>query len=148
MERLCLASSIFSSISVFDILRTQLRLLLLQIPSSIQSKVSLDRTNDFLTKVRLLLYGSLSIRVDPYIKTELLDCYERIGVEAVTPNESAIGFCNAGFTWSSVSLGSSTLRQSFQLQIDGELLFQRQSINMIIGPTGCGKTSLLMALLG
>ncbi|KAF8682680.1 P-loop containing nucleoside triphosphate hydrolase protein [Rhizoctonia solani] len=124
------ASSIFSSISVFDILRTQLRLLLLQIPSSIQSKVSLDRTNDFLTK------------------TELLDCYERIGVEAVTPNESAIGFCNAGFTWSSVSLGSSTLRQSFQLQIDGELLFQRQSINMIIGPTGCGKTSLLMALLG
>ncbi|KAF8758430.1 P-loop containing nucleoside triphosphate hydrolase protein [Rhizoctonia solani] len=124
------ASSIFSSISVFDILRTQLRLLLLQIPSSIQSKVSLDRTNDFLTK------------------TELLDCYERIGVEVVTPNESAIGFCNAGFTWSSVSLGSSTLRQSFQLQIDGELLFQRQSINMIIGPTGCGKTSLLMALLG
>ncbi|CCO33286.1 Canalicular multispecific organic anion transporter 1 AltName: Full=ATP-binding cassette sub-family C member 2 [Rhizoctonia solani AG-1 IB] len=48
------ASSVFSSIAVFDILRTQLRLLLLQIPSSIQSKVSLDRTNDFLTKVGII----------------------------------------------------------------------------------------------
>lgn len=47
------ASSIFSSIAVFDTLRTQLRLLFFQIPSSIQSKVSFDRMNYFFQKVRV-----------------------------------------------------------------------------------------------
>lgn len=34
------------------------------------------------------------------------------------------------------------------LRIDDELLFKRGHINLIVGSTGCGKTSLLMALLG
>ncbi|KAG8713050.1 hypothetical protein FRC11_013442, partial [Ceratobasidium sp. 423] len=123
------ASSVFPSIAVFDTLRTQLRLLFLQIPASIQSKVSFDRTNDFLTK------------------TELLDSYKNSNTETVAP-DSAIGFCNATFTWSDIQAGALTPGRDFRLQIDGKLLFQRGCINMVIGPTGCGKTSLLMALLG
>ncbi len=34
------------------------------------------------------------------------------------------------------------------LSIDDEVFFPRGKINLIIGPTGAGKTSLLMALLG
>lgn len=34
------------------------------------------------------------------------------------------------------------------LHVEEELVFKRGKINMIIGPTGSGKTSLLMALLG
>ncbi|CAE6404190.1 unnamed protein product [Rhizoctonia solani] len=120
------ASSIFSSIAVFDTLRTQLRLLFFQIPSSIQSKVSFDRMNDF------------------FQKAELLDSYSG-RAEAMSPSDSAIGFSSVTFTWSTIQTGS---QQGFQLRIDSNLLFQRGRINMVIGPTGCGKTSLLMALLG
>ena len=36
----------------------------------------------------------------------------------------------------------------FVLNIDDEVFFRRGKINLIVGPTGAGKTSLLMALLG
>ncbi len=34
------------------------------------------------------------------------------------------------------------------LRIEDEVIFQRGKLNLIVGPTGAGKTSLLMALLG
>lgn len=34
------------------------------------------------------------------------------------------------------------------LRIDEEVQFKRGHINLIVGPTGSGKTSFLMALLG
>jgi energy-coupling factor transporter ATP-binding protein EcfA2 len=66
-------------------------------------------------------------------------------------NQELIGFRNASFTWtneaqSPVSPGSS--RRNFTLRIDEELIFKEGKFNLIIGPTGSGKTSLLMALLG
>ncbi|KAF9469452.1 P-loop containing nucleoside triphosphate hydrolase protein [Collybia nuda] len=39
-------------------------------------------------------------------------------------------------------------KRRFRLHIDEELIFRKGSINLIVGPTGSGKTSLLMALLG
>ena len=60
-----------------------------------------------------------------------------------------IGFRNAAFTWSEDAAGSLTpSKRNFMLKIEDELLFRRGGINLIIGPTGSGKTSLLMALLG
>lgn len=38
--------------------------------------------------------------------------------------------------------------RSFTLRIDDEVFFKRGCINIVIGQTGVGKTSLLMALLG
>ncbi|KAH7340934.1 hypothetical protein B0J17DRAFT_716110 [Rhizoctonia solani] len=74
-------------------------------------------------------------RIDEFLhKTELLDAYiEKQPPEILEPSPPAagtIGFRNA------------------TLHIDEELLFRRGKINMVVGPTGCGKTSLLMALLG
>ena len=39
-------------------------------------------------------------------------------------------------------------RQTFRLRIDDEVRFKQGKINLVIGPTGSGKTSVLMALLG
>lgn len=62
-----------------------------------------------------------------------------------------IGIRHAMFRWSSdihdQSATSPTTR-NFTLLIDKEVLFQVGHINIIVGPTGSGKTSLLMALLG
>ena len=87
-------------------------------------------------------------------QTELLDDFS--GKEPInlfqTVDHSAderIGFRNATFAWSCDTGGSFTpLKRNFTLHIEGELLFARGYINVIAGPTGSGKTSLLMALLG
>ena len=67
-------------------------------------------------------------------------------------DQDAIGFQNASFTWSNDDIdGAFTLTQTqrrFTLHVHGELFFKRGGFNLIIGPTGSGKTSLLMALLG
>ncbi|KAF8608398.1 hypothetical protein BDV93DRAFT_519443 [Ceratobasidium sp. AG-I] len=129
------ASIVFSSIGVFEVLRNQMHHVLRIVPVVIQAKVSLDRISNFLTE------------------TELLDVYsEKKGsptVESSPPAPSAIGFRNATFTWTRQIPGTPTPSQrNFRLHIDEELVFHRGKINMIVGPTGCGKTSLLMALLG
>jgi ABC-type transport system involved in cytochrome bd biosynthesis fused ATPase/permease subunit len=69
----------------------------------------------------------------------------------VSSKSSLIGISNASFTWSSESTGTITpgsSRRSFNLQIKDEVIFKQGKINLIVGPTGSGKTSLLMALLG
>lgn len=52
------ASVVFSSITVFDMLRQQLFISVRTIGQAVQGKVSLDRVNDFLRNVRLQ-YGVL-----------------------------------------------------------------------------------------
>ena len=61
--------------------------------------------------------------------------------------EPRIGFHNATFLWSADAETSSAKRR-FTLKIEEELQFKKGTINLIVGPTGSGKTSLLMALLG
>lgn len=38
--------------------------------------------------------------------------------------------------------------RNFKLIIDGTVTFERGAVNLIVGPTGSGKTSVLFALLG
>ncbi|KAJ7243851.1 P-loop containing nucleoside triphosphate hydrolase protein [Mycena haematopus] len=100
----------------------------------IPGKVSLDRVNDFLKK------------------TEILDAFDEKTTpvpSASPPADERIGFRNATFSWSKESDGSPTRsHRQFQLKIPGEVLFRRGRINLVVGPTSSGKTSLLMALLG
>ena len=66
-------------------------------------------------------------------------------------DRDVIGFLNASFTWSNDDPNDGVFtpaRRKFTLRVEGELLFKRGCFNLIIGPTGSGKTSLLMALLG
>lgn len=88
-------------------------------------------------------------------QTELLDAYteqpaEEIILDSSADHQGDIGFGKTTFSWSNeVSDGTLTpSRQTFRLHIDDELIFKKGVINLIIGPTGSGKTSMLMALLG
>lgn len=91
------------------------------------------------------------------MQTELLDSFtERANDEAVGfisddahVHRNEIGFRDAVFSWSNTSDGTLTpSRRQFSLRIEDELIFKPGQINLVIGPTGSGKTSLLMALLG
>jgi AAA15 family ATPase/GTPase len=69
----------------------------------------------------------------------------------VEANQGLLGIRNASFTWSNEVQWPCTpcsSRRNFTLRIDDELVFMEGKINLIVGPTGSGKTSLLMALLG
>ncbi|KAJ7919496.1 hypothetical protein B0H13DRAFT_2430321 [Mycena leptocephala] len=130
-------SIVFSTIPVFDMLRNQLHMANYRIIQFVDAKVSLDRINDFLHNTELL---------DSFAE-EKEETAEFIATEALASTE--IGFRDATFTWSNDSDGLATpSRHKFTLRIDGELLFKRGCFNLVLGPTGAGKTSLLMALLG
>ncbi|KAH0835495.1 hypothetical protein J3R83DRAFT_9163 [Lanmaoa asiatica] len=123
----------------FDLLRNQLRSIFFYLPKIVSARVSLDRINEFL------------------LDTELLDRYEP-GTRNALPIPTTIieeldliGFRDATFAWSQNGVGDGALmppRRSFTLKVKGEVYFQRGCVNLIIGPTGSGKTSMLMALLG
>jgi hypothetical protein len=67
--------------------------------------------------------------------------------EGIDPG--TVGFRDATFSWEgSEEQGAESTGRQYRLQIDGELFFKHASLNLVIGPTGSGKTSLLMALLG
>ncbi|KAF7967145.1 hypothetical protein HWV62_35674 [Athelia sp. TMB] len=125
-------------------------------PSSMDSpKSPIDRL-----KLSISYETSYSWDFNPYLhasKTEILDAFAegsnspdvqaaRIGPE----DDEVVGFFNATFSWSgSSSDGTLTpSRRQFLLQLDGRVIFKRDAFNMVVGPTGSGKTSLLMALLG
>ncbi|KAK1228101.1 hypothetical protein PQX77_008872 [Marasmius sp. AFHP31] len=129
------ASKVFSSMVVFEKFQSQLSNLLYTLNQSMTAKVSLDRITNFLYDTELL---------DSYTKdTSLLPSQAADNDE----QSNEIGFRNASFAWSLSNGLETPNKRRFILRIDGELLFKKGHINMVIGPTGCGKTSLLMALL-
>ncbi|KAE9400658.1 P-loop containing nucleoside triphosphate hydrolase protein [Gymnopus androsaceus JB14] len=126
------ASKVFSSMIVFERFGMWMGWSTWFIVESIKAKVSLDRITDFL------------------YETELVDTFTQHTSDSFLPvSTEEIGFRDATFSWSNdcsqVSLTPS--RRQFLLKIDGELIFMKGSINLIIGSTGSGKTSMLMALL-
>ncbi|KAI0258771.1 hypothetical protein BC834DRAFT_974833 [Gloeopeniophorella convolvens] len=132
-------SKVFAALSIFDILGGQFFGWFWMLPGLISAKVSLERVSAFLRE------------------TELLDEHDAQlkGVTAVNlltgapSSDDVIGFKDASFTWSkdeADGMATSSWKR-FVLRIPDEVLFKRQSFNIIIGPTGSGKTSLLMALL-
>ncbi|KAJ7505414.1 hypothetical protein B0H11DRAFT_420761 [Mycena galericulata] len=126
MKRELTASIVFTSLAVFDgILRQSIRNAMDEIPVIVQGKVSLDRVDDFLRT------------------TELLDAYTQDLPTVAADNSNRIGFQEAEFSWSS-RLNDT----SYKLRIESEVLFRSGVINLIIGPTGVGKTAILLALLG
>lgn len=72
-------------------------------------------------------------------------------IESACFDRHVVGFRNASFTWNASEKGNMTptaSRRVFRLLIEDELKFKHGRLNLVLGPTGSGKTSLLMALLG
>lgn len=62
------------------------------------------------------------------------------------PEEGNLGIKNATFAWTDYNETSTD--QRFLLRVDEEIVFQKGKVNLIVGPTGSGKTAMLLALLG
>ncbi|KAI0351013.1 multidrug resistance-associated ABC transporter [Trametes cingulata] len=139
------ASKLFSSNAAFMLIQQEMHMIFFFIPMVTQGRVSLDRINSFLHETELL---------DEFAATKDDRAPSRAFVHS-THDEDVLGIKQTSFTWTNDaevqtpgSTSSGTQRRKFVLNIDGELLFKRGKINLIVGPTGSGKTSLLMALLG
>ncbi|VDB97890.1 unnamed protein product [Peniophora sp. CBMAI 1063] len=135
-------SIVFPSMSVFMLLRTHMDMFFYLASPVIKAKVSLDRVTEFLRETELL---------DRY--AQMRDGPTSNGLLVGQPADpSVVGMCDASFTWtapsSSIDGTQTPSRRTFTLRIPGELIFEQGKINLIVGPTGSGKTSLLMALLG
>ncbi|KAF8446359.1 P-loop containing nucleoside triphosphate hydrolase protein, partial [Boletus edulis BED1] len=127
------ASIVFSSISVFELLHQQISVVAESIPRFIRGKVALDRINSFLLRVEL---------PGPEHSISHTESDNNIPVDA-------IGISHATFSWTKSERSTQTPQSKyFTLSIRDELIFKHKELNLVTGPTGSGKTSLLMALLG
>ncbi|RPD55442.1 P-loop containing nucleoside triphosphate hydrolase protein [Lentinus tigrinus ALCF2SS1-7] len=138
------ASKVFSAIAVFDMLRINIQATFWIISSLVQSNVSLERISDFLYNTEL---------IDEFAGSEKPEAAEIFDTPIPDEHQDTIGIRHASFTWAADSASvaitpGGTRRRTFALNIEDEVFFQRGKINLIVGPTGAGKTSLLMALLG
>ncbi|KAL1958665.1 hypothetical protein VTO42DRAFT_4008 [Malbranchea cinnamomea] len=133
VERKRLVPSIaFPALSMFSLLRVPLDRLADMVAHVLESKVSIDRVERFLNEEE----------TEKYIQLR-----HRSGEE--TPK---IALENATLSWGSPKTrskksGSDSSAESFRL-IGVNVDFQIGKLNVIAGPTGSGKTSMLMALLG
>ncbi|KAK4099542.1 P-loop containing nucleoside triphosphate hydrolase protein [Parathielavia hyrcaniae] len=119
----------FTAISLFMLLRYPLDQLGDMIAHVQESQVSIDRIEEFLSE-------------------EETEKFAQLGIDNVDDNGSrVIGFRNATFVWGSKSTVAADGSMAFRL-LDLDVDFKIGKLNVITGPTGSGKTSMLMALLG
>ena len=123
------ASIAFTAISLFNILRVPLDQLGDMIAHVQETKVSVDRVEEFLNEEETEKYAQLGH-----------DCRDDDG-------EQFIGFKNATFSWGGKETEGQEVSTAFRM-MDLDIKFSIGNLNIIAGPTGSGKTSLLMALLG
>ena len=124
-HRVLVPSVAFTALSLFQILRIPLDQLADMVAHVQESKVSVDRIEEFLSEEDTQKYRQL----------------KRQG------SENIIGFDHATFAWASQKTQGAEEDTSFKM-LDLNLRFAIGQLNIIIGPTGCGKSSLLLALLG
>lgn len=141
MKQELTASKVFSSMAVFDMFSGQLNRAMIAITQATAGKVSLDRVTDFLQNVRIF-FSNTSLADNPLAsQTDLLDEFEAAKDET---SETRLGLGQGVFSWSS----GTPSNEEFVLRIEEDLVFPTNTVSVLVGPTGCGKTSLLMAMLG
>ncbi|KAI9837506.1 MAG: hypothetical protein M1819_007156 [Sarea resinae] len=119
----------FTALSLFTLLRVPLDQLADMLAHIQEAKVSVDRVEEFLSEEETGKYSQLQ--------------HERFDEDG----QPIIGFEHATFTWGSKEAAGMDLSKAFRL-IEMNIKFEVGQLNVITGPTGSGKTSLLMALLG
>ncbi|KAF1855079.1 hypothetical protein Lal_00012825 [Lupinus albus] len=109
-------------------------------------RVPLDQFGDMFAHVQ---ETKVSIdRVEDFLQEEETDKYIQLGLDNVDDKGvRRIGFNNATLTWGSKDTVAEDSARAFRL-MDLDIDFKIGKLNIIAGPTGSGKTSMLMGLLG
>ncbi|GME72796.1 unnamed protein product [Ambrosiozyma monospora] len=111
----------FTALSLFSLLESPVGRLGGFVSWMIRSKVSLNRVNEFLSEANTSKYEQLT--------------------KPGTSTSPKVGFENATFAWDAEE------DATFKLH-DLNISFKVGELNLIVGPTASGKSSLLLALLG
>ncbi|CAG8111193.1 unnamed protein product [Penicillium olsonii] len=123
----------FPALSMFSLLRVPLDQLADMVAHVQECKVSLDR-------------------VDNYLNEEETGKYDQLRDSTTAGTPAKIGLENATLSWSNSKVQTKDTAASIDLDsfrlINLNVEFLVGKLNIIAGPTGSGKTSLLMALLG
>ncbi|KAF9046093.1 multidrug resistance-associated ABC transporter [Panaeolus papilionaceus] len=138
MKQSLTPSIVFSSMAIFDRVREKLHMSSWSFAQVMRGKVSLERIQKFLRDTDLL------DEFDDKASETMAQAASRLD----DSRKSVIGFKDAVFMWDVPSGTETPSSRTFRLQVGGELRFRRNCVNLIVGPTGAGKTSVLMALLG
>ncbi|KAK0631184.1 ATP-dependent bile acid permease [Lasiodiplodia hormozganensis] len=119
----------FTALSLFQLLRIPLDQLADMVAHVQESKVSVDR-------------------IEEYLNEPETDKYKQLKSEEFDENdEPLIGFDHGTFSWGTGDSKDGELDDAFKM-LDLDIRFPVGQLSVIVGSTGCGKTSLLMALLG
>ncbi|PVI02729.1 bile acid-transporting ATPase [Periconia macrospinosa] len=130
VEKKALIPSVaFTALSLFQILRIPLDQLADMVAHVQESKVSIDRIEEYLSEPETDKY----VQLVTHKKDE--------------DGQPIIGFEEGTFSWGGKDMTDKTAADAFKL-MDLNLNFKVGALNVVVGPTGSGKTSLLMALLG
>ena len=120
----------FPALSMFSLLRIPLDQLADMVAHVQESKVSVDRVENFLNEEETEKYHQMRLaRQDNF-------------------QEPRIALENATLTWGSKDTEPGRASADAFRLINVDVEFEIGKLNVIAGPTGSGKTSLLMALLG
>lgn len=109
-------------------------------------RVPLDQIGDMIAHVQ---EAKVSVdRVEGFLNEDETEKYEQLGPDNIDENGNrVIGFKDATFIWGSKDSVADGGTVAFRL-LDMNIDFKIGKLNIICGPTGSGKTSMLMALLG
>ncbi|KAL9054752.1 MAG: hypothetical protein Q9162_003950 [Coniocarpon cinnabarinum] len=127
-KRDLIPSVAFTALSLFQILRIPLDQLADMVAHVQESKVSVDRIEEFLDE-------------------EDTQKYRQLKRHDVDSREPVIGFDKATFAWAGKNIPEEDAGSSFRM-IDLDVRFAVGGMNVVVGPTGSGKSSMILALLG
>lgn len=128
------AATVFTSMVIFENLKGVLGLVIFMVSSYITSGVSLNRINKFLNESEM---------IDEYSQGSRATFQSPDQIEAEA--NGLIRLKDATFAWGEDSGNDNIV--NFRLHVP-DVTFAKGKINLITGPTGSGKSSLLKALTG
>lgn len=130
-------NTVFVSLSLFNILRVPMNMFPLMISQMTQAWVSVKRINSFLNSEDLDT-ESVENKSDRKLKKKTFrvrQCYQKLIFKLLA---NALKVSDGSFSWG-----------------DGELVLKNVNLNVgkgelaaVVGPVGCGKTSLISSILG
>ncbi|WVQ79115.1 hypothetical protein IAT38_001210 [Cryptococcus sp. DSM 104549] len=128
------AAKVFTSMTVFELLKNAFGMCFYLANEAVTAWVSIGRLNKFLHESEM---------IDEYSDAKMATIRSPEELEA--ESEGLIRVHDATFTWDTSP--SDFPDEDFKLRIE-DVTFAKGKINLITGPTGSGKSSLLKALIG